>query len=60
MKKSLSNWLMCRETFIFFAENEVESYHQDYFYLIEELVYLLSSEPELGEYVHKELKNILA
>jgi hypothetical protein len=53
MKKSLSNWLMCRETFIFFAENEVESYHQDYFYLIEELVYLLSSEPELGEYVHK-------
>ena len=42
MKKSLSNWLMCRETFTFLAKNAVESYRGDYFYFIEELVYLLS------------------
>jgi CYTH domain-containing protein len=58
MKKSLSNWLMCKETFTFLAHNQVPTYRQDYFHFIEELVYLLSSQPQLEDYIHSELKHI--
>jgi hypothetical protein len=34
MKKSLSTWLTCKETFTFFAKNAEESYQKDYFYFL--------------------------
>lgn len=59
MKKSLSTWLTCRETFTFFAKNAEESYQKDYFYFLEGMIQSLNEEESLKEYIHSILKDLI-
>lgn len=59
MKKNLSTWLTCKETFSFFAKNEEEIYQKDYFYFLEGIIHSLSDEKEAREFVHGILKQLI-
>jgi hypothetical protein len=59
MKKSLSTWLTCRETFTFFAKNTEESYQKDYFYFLEGMIQSLNEEESLKEHIHGILKDLI-
>lgn len=59
MKKCLSTWLTCRETFTFFAKNAEESYQKDYFYFLEGMIQSLNEEESLKEHIHSILKDLI-